>query len=402
MPNFLAIASGGAEQFSERHARFPRCWRTSKPLERWAREPVIGGFVFAQTTGTAKMLSILIWLLLSSIIPASAWASEKYGVWFSPDGASPDLVDLFRQPERWNRARSHIDVFKFGPMRLTRSVKVDHNSYEELKDVDAFRKLHDWGIKIASEEGAIKPWDCTGVQAVKVTEGHIRNVHAAGGSIDIIAMDEPLASGRQQCGLTVTEAARRMAAYAHAVLSSDETKAGGGVSLIGDIEPYPFFSVNDLKAWTDDLAANDFTPAFFHIDINVHFVDVHPDVNLKGDLKLLQAFFSRRRIPFGIILWSGYDPLSSDKIYYDHVIRLVHDVREAVRRPDQVIFQSWVMRAPEGCTQSDHSCASQPCSPSDPPYCGKNSIPLNLPENDPAIYSHTRVINDALAAFNAK
>jgi hypothetical protein len=287
-------------------------------------------------------------------------------------------------------------------VRLTAHANTKRNSFEELRDVDAFGKLHGWGIKIASEEGAVKPWDCTGMQAAKITEGHIRNVHEAGAAIDLIAMDEPFTAGRQPCGLALPEIARRTAAYARAVTSSDEAKAAGVVPLIGDIEPYPSFSVNDLKQWTDALAANGFKPAFIHIDINLHFVDVHPEVNLKDDLQTLQGFFRQRGIPFGIIFWSGYDPLNSDELYYDHVMKFVHEVKDAVDRPDQVVFQSWVTRSTQRCQQSEHSCAVQPCSPDDPPYCGENSIPINLPENDPALFTHTRLVDDALKVFGSR
>jgi hypothetical protein len=345
---------------------------------------------------------ILASIFLCSLLPTATRAAESYSVWFAPDGASPDLLDLFRRPELWSRARSQIDVFKFGPVRLTRQANVKRNSFEELNDVDAFRKLRSWGLKTASEEGAIKPWDCTGTQAAKVTNVHIRNVHAAGGAIDIIAMDEPLSSGRQPCGLSILEAAKRTATFVRDVESSDETKSAGVVPVVGDIEPYPSSSVNDIQEWTQDLLASGFRPAFIHIDINVHFVDVHPATDIKGDLRSLRSFFQEKGIPFGIIIWSGYDPLNSDKAYYEHAMRVVKTVNEAIGRPNQVIFQSWVTRSAESCQQSDGSCNAKSCAAADPPYCGENSIPLNLPEKGPASFSHTRLINDGLAAFAAK
>jgi hypothetical protein len=33
---------------------------------------------------------------------------------------------------------------------------------------------------------------------------------------------------------------------------------------------------------------------------------------------------------------------------------------------------------------------------------GKGSVPLNLPENDPRIFSHTRLINDAPASLDQR
>ena len=124
---------------------------------------------------------------------------------------------------------------------------------------------------------------------------------------------------------------------------------------------------------------------------------MHPNVHIEKDLKMLQAFFRETGIPFGIIFWSGYGPLNSDKAYYDHVMSLVHTVKRAVGRPDELIFQSWIVRSPKNCQESTRLCSLKPCSQMDPPYCGEKSIPLNLPERDPSSFSHTRLINDALA-----
>jgi hypothetical protein len=138
----------------------------------------------------------------------------------------------------------------------------------------------------------------------------------------------------------------------------------------------------------------------FHLDINVHFVDVHPEVHMQKDLQALQAFFRQKEIPFGIILWSGYGSLNSDKAYYEHVMKLTRAVKKAVGRPDKVIIQSWILRSPKGCQQSDASCMRAPCSPVDRPYCGQKSIPLNLPETGASSFSHTRLINDAISELD--
>ncbi len=54
-----------------------------------------------------------------------------------------------------------------------------------------------------------------------------------------------------------------------------------------------------------------------------------------------------------------------------------HTVNAAIGKPDHVIFQSWL--GPDG----DHP----------------HEIPINLPEDDLSIYSHTRLILDGLAEF---
>ncbi|QLH38463.1 MAG: hypothetical protein HWD60_05170 [Defluviicoccus sp.] len=139
---------------------------------------------------------------------------------------------------------------------------------------------------------------------------------------------------------------------------------------------------------------------FFHLDINVHYVDVHPEIDLSADLRALKTFYRSEGIPFGIIFWSGYGPLNSDRAYYDHTMNLVRRVKAAIGQPDQVIFQSWIKRSSVSCGTADEQCRSISCTPEDPPYCGQKSIPLNLPEDDPNAFTHTRLINDATNVLN--
>jgi hypothetical protein len=39
------------------------------------------------------------------------------------------------------------------------------------------------------------------------------------------------------------------------------------------------------------------------------------------------------------------------------------------------------------------------CAPTDPPTCGKNSVPANLPESGAGVFSHTKLIDDALGVL---
>jgi hypothetical protein len=334
------------------------------------------------------------WLIAAA---APAIALERQDVWLSPDANTPDMLDLFRHPELWARARDQVGVFKFAPQHVDPGIAAGGDSYAALKDVDAFALLRQWGIKIAVEEGSVKEWDCTGTkQAAPATIGHIANLAAAGGALQVIAMDEPLVSGRGPCALSVDEIAARTTAYAAAVKTSKESQSSGGVLEIGDIEPYPSIDVATLTTWIRTLAAHGFRPAFLHLDINVHYVDVHPEIRLADDLKALAPFFHEAGIPLGIIIWSGYDPLNSDRTYYDHAMDLAGRVKAAIGRPDQLVFQSWVTRAPIACAQSELVCIKQRCSPEDPPYCGEKSIPLNLPDDDPAGFTQTRLVRAVL------
>jgi len=332
-----------------------------------------------------------------------AMAMERRDVWLSPDAYTPDMLDLFRRPELWARARERVGVFKFAPPQVDPGIQAVRNSYAALKDADAFAALRRWGIKIATEEGAVKEWDCAGtVHAPQATASHIASIAATGAALQIVAMDEPLVSGRGPCALPVDEIAKRTAAYVAAVRASKEAQGAGETPEFGDIEPYPSTPVPVLIEWVRALEAHGFKPAFLHLDINVHYLDLHPEIPAAADLRTLTRFLREAGIPFGVIFWSGYDPLNSDHAYYDHVMDLARRVKAAIGQPDQAVFQSWVTRSPIACSRSEQACAKQPCSPADPPYCGEKSIPLNLPDNDPAAFTQTRLVRDVLALLGQR
>ena len=205
-------------------------------------------------------------------------------------------------------------------------------------------------------------------------------------------MDEPLASGAIHCGDTLDGSAIKTAEYMKEVARKEETLQ------IGDIEAYPYFRMDQIKQWLTALKAHGVIPAFFHLDVNIHRLDVSPDINLTTDLASLKMFLHTESIPFGVIFWSGYNPAPSDKAYFDRTMLWTNRVHVAVGTPAQVVFQSWVMRSSPRCTDTDPSCIPPRlhCTSQDPPGCGRGDVPINLPEDDPNIFSHTRLINDAL------
>jgi hypothetical protein len=119
-------------------------------------------------------------------------------------------------------------------------------------------------------------------------------------------------------------------------------------------------------------------------------------VNVIADLRELRAFFEAERIPFGVIFWSGHDPENSDRSYYNHVIDWVKKAHSAIGKPDQSIFQSWVLRVSQSCV-SGVPCGAKNtrCSPADPGYCGLHRVPVNLLENNPQVFSHTRLVSES-------
>jgi hypothetical protein len=313
-------------------------------------------------------------------------------VWYTPNNDTPDLVDLFREPQLWGNARSQISVLKLGPQQVGGGNSSGKNTISDLGKADAFHLLRSWGIDLAIEAPAIKPWDCTGKHAAERTLVLINNVAKAGGAVSYVSMDGPLVNGIRSCRDILDGAAAKTASYISS-LGRDSPAI-----RVGDIEPYPYFTPNQILSWIRALDTYGAKPDHFHLDVDIHFLEVHPEVDLRSDLLAFRAIFRPRNIPFGIILWSGFNPVPSDQAYYQRTMAWAKRVHLNIGLPDQLIFESWVFRSSPRCTDADPKCALAQlrCGPSDPSGCGEKSVPVNLPEDNPTIFSHTRLINDAI------
>ncbi len=267
------------------------------------------------------------------------------------------------------------------------------NTSADLGAVQAFSLLHSWGIKVAIEVPAIKEWDCTGELAAKRTLQYVDIVGQQGGAVDLLAVDEALVSGVQNCHLGLQEIAHRVAGYFGLVSSGKP-----GIA-IGITEAYPRFSVAEIGQYITGVEQGGGKPAFVHIDVNIpalaHRADVHPE----QDLRALQALFRQHHVPFGVIIWSGYNPTPSDRVYYESSMAWARRVHAAIGAPDQVVFESWVIRSSAHCAPDQKDCtgATPRCAADDPPYCGKGSVPLNLPESSP--YTFTALLNEGAGVF---
>ena len=298
-------------------------------------------------------------------------------VWLAPNFGSTDYTELFAQPDNWSIARAKINVFKFyldnlldNPCQIC-----GDNTLRAFVRVDAFRKLSEWGIGTAIELGAVKEWDCTGNEEFHNADVAIRNVQDNSGSVQFLAMDEPfiggqLTAGGLTCGYTLEQSADATAHFMELVHTSYPDM------VIGDIEPYPYFSTSQLEAWIAALEHRGATPAFFHLDVDLERVRVE-NQDVSAALQNLRDFCARQGIPFGVIFTSNWTAAGSNRTYFDSTMEWIHTVAAAIGPPQHMIFQSW-----QG-----------------PASSGAHEIPINLPQNDPDNYSHIRLINEGLAVF---
>lgn len=300
-----------------------------------------------------------------------ACAREKHA-WFTPNLGSPDMLDLFTRPEQWPKARAEVQVFKFYSAQLLAEEvpcpACGPNQLANLANVGAFSKLGDWGIGIGIEVAALKSWGCRAETTSVLASEAIRRVQSSGGAVRYLAMDEPLLGG-ETCGYTLERSAAETAAFVRA-LQRDHPEVA-----IGDIEPYPHFDAERLATWLLALRGERVLPAFFHLDVDRAVADALP-ADVGGDLRSLRSACKVLGVPFGVIFW-GSDA-TSDQAYYEEVLGWARRVAETVGEPEHAVFQSWVELAD-----------------------GSRRVPVNLPEDGPAVFSHTRLINQSLALLRA-
>jgi hypothetical protein len=301
-------------------------------------------------------------------------------VWFAPNFGSRDYLELFTKPEQWSVARSRIHVFQFYADNVIGERPCPlcgDNSFDAFVRAGAFQKLTDWDLAISIELGPIYPdWDCSGDIVFRNADQAVRNIEANGGVVRLWSMDEPFIYGQldikgQKCGYDIEETAAITLKYI------ERLTAAHPLIRVGDIEPYPHFSIPQLKEWILALEDKGVSLAFFHLDVDTERVRVEGQ-NVAADLNALDQFCQEHQIPFGVILTSNWTAAGSNRTYFDSTMDWVRTVNEAMGKPQHVIFQSWQGPAPSGA----------------------HEIPINLPQNDPDQYSHIRLIIEGLDAFD--
>lgn len=326
--------------------------------------------------------------VLAALPPAGFAAAQAPQVSFEPAADSPDYADLFAHPERWANTRRHIDAFVLSPPLLKHGGS--SNSLDTLVAADAFRKLQQWGLKTEIAVGAIKEWDCAAQTTPTRTIDNIAAVRRNGGAVQLVAMDEPLlaairpqTNAAPRCNIGLAQAAVETAAFAKQVTAGVAAQQLGPAPGFIDVESYPSISLEQHEAYVTALLAQGFRPAGYQLDIAIGRINLQPAAQQRfpADMRALAAFLAARQIPLGIILWSSRDPEPTDQAYYQDTLAFTRQIHGILGTPPGVLFSSWVRRCAAG---------------SDIARCSK-SVPVNLPDGGPNVFSHTRLILDALA-----
>jgi hypothetical protein len=359
------------------------------------------------------MIIFLLLILLTNEV------KSQNQVWYTPNIASVDMLNLFTNLEQWTSARSNVDVFKFYTVQVGSggwsgvghpAYNIGDNHLENFVEVQAFSLLEQWDIDIAVESffaGPImsyNPIECSTAEYVfnLTLDGSInviQNIQSNGGTVCYLAMDEPIRQWYSEYYYIYTgqtdprpclvdslgDLADHVAAY---ILQMQEWFPS---IPIGQIGLYPEVGVDQFMEWIIALEARGVSLPFLHIDVHGPRVDQYIslgiDIDIVSDMLELKSFLEAHNVEFGIIFFDIYWDSQiwgveeyNDSTYYERTMDWVNFVNEANIEPDHSIFQSWVY----------------------PVYTtglGPNEIPINLPEDDLSIYSHTRLINEAVSIF---
>ncbi len=251
-----------------------------------------------------------------------------------PFTGSDDFMALFSPGAAWAEAASHIQVFK-----LYGEWVVYDATDAQLQQVVA--ELRRRNLALAVEAGPLTPTAACG-QGIEsfagIDEGRLiaRRIRAAGGAIQLLALDEPLFfahfyDGDGACNWTPEAIAQRVDAYIRAMRSEFP-----GV-IVGDTEPLAGSShASDYIAWlTIFRTVAGYDLGFLHIDVD------WGRPQWAEEVKAIEDFGSAHGIPIGLI-YTGNPGDPSDEAWLAAAGERVKTYElETGGRPAHVVFQSW-------------------------------------------------------------
>ncbi len=257
-------------------------------------------------------------------------------------GGSDDYFDLFAPEARWTAAQSRIDVFK-----VPSSWVANYASDDQLRLV--VDGLAARGIALGLEIGPYTKETCgDGIEGFDFDAYPFSRIHAAGGRIDLIAWDEPLAfaaffDSPTACHWTIEQAADQ------AARGISMARALEPAAVIGDIEPlWTNITTADYAHWLDAYAAAaGEPPAFIHLDADW---DNRPD--WPTALRAIEGEARARGVAFGPIYNGGF--VNSDSEWTDLAMQraMIYE-QEYGGMPDQVLFQSWMDHPDRALPETD-------------------------------------------------
>lgn len=304
---------------------------------------------------TLRMLAVGA-VILAGAGRASAQHDLPTEVWLQPAPAG-DMLEMFRHPEQWERARAQTDVIGFysvsafdfpaDPGGYDCGVPCGPNSLANFRAADVFRTVTQvWGKKIAIEAGAVKAHSCDDIRKEAIPALIVLdNITAAGGRADYIAIDESFAAGTNPvdtpgfggCGQNIAWTAARVKEY------MDIVHARHPETQIGLIEPYPHESADAIMSAILEMEHLGVRLPFFQLDFDF-FAGERNKEHYIADIRRIREFCRAKGIRFGVIIW-GADGRSNEAYFADAWGSFL-TVYAAVGLTEITKFQSWAESEP--------------------------------------------------------
>jgi hypothetical protein len=247
---------------------------------------------------------------------------------------SEDFMSLFEPDAPWETAANHVQVFK-----LYGEWVGAHATDAQLRQ--AVDGIIGRGMALAVEAGPLDPpAECgQGVEGFAGKEEGLRiaaRIAAAGGTLQLIAMDEPyffahVYDGPNACHWPVEKIAAEVGDFVRVMRA-----AVPGV-IIGDTEPLSGAAdAAAYKSWLDTFRrVNGFDLAFLHMDVD------WSRVAWAQEVQSIAQYGSQIGVPVGMIyIGNGFDP--TDEAWLSAAGERVKKLEVTTGvSPDHVLFQSW-------------------------------------------------------------
>lgn len=305
-------------------------------------------------------------------------SGDRFAI-MAPASASADLGAMFTDAgaPQWAEARSKLRGFQFYQQSLRDYCPTcGQNSLNGLvasRSEGAFTWLTRQGIQIGVEAGSVKEHTCDGRELGRVVLHDMGPIYGSGSHVTFIAMDEPFTaampspdgstSGR--CDFDIDRTVIEVRAFI------DTVHATHPAIRVGLIEPYPYFTAEELISFIGALENAGVHLPFFRLDFDLRHRR-NTDSNAATDLKRLHSFVVGRGIEFELIV-TGYDG-KTDAGAVASAMALAYEVKGVVGRPHAVVFQDW---------SADR--------------LGVSTLAVNLPEGQ--VGSLTWLVNNGLEVF---
>ena len=294
------------------------------------------------STGSTALSPAVLESAAATPAPTPADLSARPLVWFAPLPPLPtgpgrqytgsdDFITLFAADAPWTKAADRIDVFKLYGEWVD---SIDPGSL-----AIAVEGVRARSMALAVEAGPLDPAGCgVGVESFAGSASGRRlaqRIAAAGGALQVIALDEPwyfghVYDGPNACHWPVERVAEGVAAFVKSV------RAQFPWVVVGDIEPTPTpVSAPGLAEWMDAYQAAVGEPmAFLHLDADWS----RPDWSTLA--RAVEAAGSHHGIPVGMLYNGGGAPTDEQWLHLAGQHALDHEDRDG-GHPDHVVFQSW-------------------------------------------------------------